>query len=1278
MGSLYPISVLIKGPGTNTILVYEVSKDDVCRDPTQKGYDFSATLPREEDEEEKAGCSSFCQWFATLLASLASPKAVESLKYTELIELLDGYLAPARNVLVAQHQFLSKYQNENQSISEYVASLRISISDIFLRAQFIRGLRDNYIREQLLQSSEEAFDSTIKKAIALEASKNDSKQISTNGPAPKPENAKLKCDLCNKTGHVSKVCITSLLRKHRSNNHTSVKNIQSQFEFDSHTYHIEEVYKCKDGGEDDRYFIYVNIENNPVMIEVDSGCRYTLIPRQLYNELNINRDLEPTTVTLRAYTSDVFKPDGKVTVSASYNGNTMQEDIYVVPDQYAPVLGRNWIRGLKIKLEEIDEKNSLDITPDSINNVSSNDIVDQFKDLFESKVGCVPDYKVHHQLREGAKPVYHKERPLPYALSELVEKELNDLEAAGIITKTETSDWGSPLVVILKADGNVRLCVDYKISVNKVLKDAHFPINKIDKTLHKLRNAKYFCRLDLFKAYLHLMVDDESSEIQTITTPFGTFKVNRLSFGIKTAPAEFNRFLHRILKKLRNVIWYFDDIVVYGATLEECRAALIEVLKELQKFNLHLNASKCVFFAESIEYLGHIVEFNKIKKSPSKVTAITQMPIPNGEEEVRRFVGMVTHYSRFIPNHSTLTAPLRKLLNEKTPFIWDNDAQIAFECLKQEIASDRVLTPFDPSLPVRLACDASPVGIAGILSHIIDGKEHPIAYGSRALTSAEKNYSQLDREALAIVFAVKHFFQYLFGRKFQLISDNRPLTRIFHQDASLPEMTSARLQRYAAFLSSFNYEIIHKKGDENVHVDCLSRAPVPIAPNYIPDSIGEEVHQILLTSVHQISSNTLTYDGIKSESANDNEIQQIIRNLQSTSDADSLFTIDDGVAYRGHRIVIPESLRQIALNELHHTHIGVTKMKQLARKYLYWKNIDKDIERMVRDCEKCAAAQKSPAKAPLHPWDEPSSNWQRIHIDYAGPFQGYHFLVVVDAKSKWMEVGCQRNAPSSESTIDMLNQIFARTGFPEIIVSDNATIFTSEKFSNYCKNRSISQKFIAPGHPATNGLAERNIQTLKKRLSSADESQPMNEKLQQILMRYRATPLKNGKSPAELYLNRKLRIQLDAIFPVKPEPNIKSNFKGTSHFQPGDHVQARYYSNNKPQWRPGEIVQKMGNLHYLVEFDTGYKIKRHINQLRQGSRKVAFADESVPEVVEPHRTRKPQLTPLRGILSSNTSDTDAVPAQSSQNQQGRRPPPVMRQLSSRERKRPRYLDDYVQ
>ncbi|XP_065204105.1 uncharacterized protein K02A2.6-like [Planococcus citri] len=184
----------------------------------------------------------------------------------------------------------------------------------------------------------------------------------------------------------------------------------------------------------------------------------------------------------------------------------------------------------------------------------------------------------------------------------------------------------------------------------------------------------------------------------------------------------------------------------------------------------------------------------------------------------------------------------------------------------------------------------------------------------------------------------------------------------------------------------------------------------------------------------------------------------------------------------------------------------------LAQKYLYWKNIDKYIECMVRDCEKCAAAQKSPAKAPLHSWDEPSSNWQRIHIIF-------YFLVVVDAKSKWMEVGFQRNAPSSELTMEMLNQIFAQTGFPEIIVSDNATIFTSETFSNYCKNRSISQKFIAPGHPATNGLAERTIQTLKKRLSSADNLQPMKERLQQILMRYPATPLRNGKSPAKLYLN---------------------------------------------------------------------------------------------------------------------------------------------------------------
>lgn len=238
----------------------------------------------------------------------------------------------------------------------------------------------------------------------------------------------------------------------------------------------------------------------------------------------------------------------------------------------------------------------------------------EFKNVFEQRIGCVPNYKISLKLRESASPVYTKERQIPYALTDRVNAELDVLEKSGIITKTANSDWGSPLVVIPKADGGVRLCVDYKVGVNQRLINAHYPIRKIEHIFNSLRDSKYFCRLDLYKGYLHVPVDEVSSEIQTISTHKGTFRMNRLSFGIKTAPAEFNRIIDQILRDVPKTESYFDDIVVHGASREECKANLRSCLSQLQKYDLHLNMSKCTFFDNQIEFLGHTIQFNKIQK----------------------------------------------------------------------------------------------------------------------------------------------------------------------------------------------------------------------------------------------------------------------------------------------------------------------------------------------------------------------------------------------------------------------------------------------------------------------------------------------------------------------------------------------------------------------------------------------------------------------------------------------------------------------------------------
>jgi len=292
-------------------------------------------------------------------------------------------------------------------------------------------------------------------------------------------------------------------------------------------------------------------------------------------------------------------------------------------------------------------------------------------------------------------------------------------------------------------------------------------------------------------------------------------------------------------------------------------------------------------------------------------------------------------------------------------------------------------------------------------------------------------------------------------------------------------MTSARLLRYASFLSGFDYEVEYKKGSENVNVDCLSRAPVN-QKHYSTDiAINEKVHQLCYSTIFEISSEELTAERITQETNKNEVLSRIKKNLLNGETANIEYTLEAGILFKSQRVVIPKALQSKVLEELHKIHVGITKMKQLAWRYCIWKGIDRDIERIARSCQNYAEVKTSSAKAPLHQWEEPVSNWDWIHIDYADPFENHHFLIVIDARSKWAEIRIIKDAPTSEKTIELLKEIFSTHGFPRVMVSDNATIFVSEPFKQFCRESGIFQKLTAPGYPATNELAERNIQTLK-------------------------------------------------------------------------------------------------------------------------------------------------------------------------------------------------------
>ena len=288
----------------------------------------------------------------------------------------------------------------------------------------------------------------------------------------------------------------------------------------------------------------------------------------------------------------------------------------------------------------------------------------------------------------------------------------------------------------------------------------------------------------------------------------GLYKYNRLVFGIASSPEIWQRTLDQVLDGIPNTSCILDDMIITGKTDEEHLTNLQTVLKRLQDYNLQVNKDKCKFFQEVISYCGHKIDSNGLNKTQEKIEAIVNAPKPENLTQLRAFLGIVNYYAKFLPNLASVLHPLNQLLQKDVKFQWTAATQKAFEKVKKSITSDTVLTHYNPDLPVRLTCDSSTYGLGAVLSHVMENdEERPIAFASRTLSAAEKNYAQVQKEALSIIWSIKKFYSYLYGRKFTLVTNHQPLLAILGPKKGIPATTAARLQRYAIFLQGHDYEI---------------------------------------------------------------------------------------------------------------------------------------------------------------------------------------------------------------------------------------------------------------------------------------------------------------------------------------------------------------------------------------------------------------------------------------------------------------------------------------
>ena len=680
---------------------------------------------------------------------------------------------------------------------------------------------------------------------------------------------------------------------------------------------------------------------------------------------------------------------------------------------------------------------------------------------------------------------------MPYALQPKVEAALRKLEEDGVIKPVQFSKWAAPIVPVVKPDGSVRFCGDYKVTlINCAANTVTYPLPKIEDLFASLSGGKLFSKMDLACAYLQIPLEEQSKEYTTINTHKGLYCYNRLPFGVASAPSILQRTMENLLQGINHVCVYLDDILVTGTTEQEHLQNLDAVLSRLESAGMRLKYDKCAFLLPAVEYLGHKISAQGLQPTDFKVQAIKNAPAPTNVSQLKSFLGLVNYYCKFLPNLSNTLAPLYRNLQKNTKWMWGSEEKKAFQTAKESLTSDSVLVHFDPKRKLILACDASPYGIGAVLSYRMDdGTDKPIAFSSRTLATAERKYSQIEKEGLAIIFGVKRFHQYLFGRQFTILSDHKPLKHLFNESKTTPTLASARIQRWSLTLGAYDYTIEYKPGQEHGNADMLSRFPLPETPAKVLVP-GETI--LLLDMLNSLP---VTSEQIKQWTSKDPVLLKVKIMIQQgweyskKSDLtpyqkrkDEL-SVHDGCLLWGTRVVVPPPGRNKIANELHEGHPGITRMKALARSFVWWPQIDKDLEELVKHCNDCQSTRHVPPVAPLQPWEWPQRPW---HVDYAGPFMNKYFLLLVDAHSKWIEVRPVNNATST-ATVDQLRSIFATHGLPEMLVTDNGTVFTSEEFNRFMKQNGIRHVRSAPYHPASNGLVERAVQTFKDFMKKTKE-----------------------------------------------------------------------------------------------------------------------------------------------------------------------------------------------
>ena len=894
----------------------------------------------------------------------------------------------------------------------------------------------------------------------------------------------IKCYNCNKHGHTSKDCTFPIKEKgayftcneqgHQAKNCPKKKDNSAQ---------VANIYDDPVNEEDFRQIVTFELNNARVLCLdtlLDTGSLVSFIKERFIG----NQELGPVDLSSHDYVgvnNSPLKIKGIVKARITLFGETRADiPMYVVPEEttHTPALiGRDLLRRFGLTLSKTEQSKAIDEImmielsdeiPDACDELKINPQVNhqvqtELKKLFQENY-IRPERPVTSRVESelklslnDAKPFHSTPRRLSYYEKERLREIVDRLLEKKYIRQSK-SEYSSPIVLTTKKNGETRMCIDSR-RLNKALIRDNYPLSLIEDQLDMLCNKKFFTALDLRDGFHHVKIAEDSIKFTSFVTPIGQFEYLRMPFGLKTAPATFQRFMNSILEdeiKAGEVVVYMDDILIASETLDQHLTVLKRVFKLLVENKLELRIDKCSFLQSEIKYLVYLVPANGIRPTSTGIDGVQNFPIPTTTREVQSFIGLCSYFRKFIEQFSIIAKPLYDILKKNIHFKFGETELKAFELLKSKLVSAPILAINNPKYETELHCDASSLGFGSVLmQRQPDHKFHPVFYFSKRTTTTESKYHSYELEKLAIVYALRRFRIYLQGITFKIITDCNFSTMALNKKEINP-----RISRWALELLNYDYTTEHRPGTKMGHVDAPSRR----------------------TGVLVIEEASFEWNLAISQ-GQDPKIIEIRDRLEQGED--TFFEMRNGLVFRKKNehllFYVPEKMERNVLYKYHDEfgHLGREKTSEAITKNYWFPKLREKVETHIKNCLKCIAFSPVTGKKEGYLNIVPKGDvpFSTLHIDHLGPIDRKrlikrYILVIVDGFTKLVKLYATKTT-SSKETINCLMQYFENYSRPSVIVSDRGTSFTSKDFEEFLLENHIKHVKIATASPQANGQAER-------------------------------------------------------------------------------------------------------------------------------------------------------------------------------------------------------------